>query len=321
MLAVGGLLVGSVDIPCQAVWRVLTGQDADLPPSWHFIIMGSRLPQIVTAMLAGACLSTAGLMMQTVFRNALAGPDVFGISSGAGLGVAVVMLLAGGEVAIGQMGITGSVAVLLAAFVGAMAVLAVILLCSSMVRSGAMLLVVGIMVGYLASALIALLSYGATEQGLRSYVVWGMGSFGGASYAFLPVYVVTTSVLLLLSLLLIKPLNLLALGDNYARNLGLDLRMARMAVLSLTGLLTAVVTAYCGPIAFVGLAVPHMARLVIATANMRRLLPVTMLVGAAVAMLCHLLCFLPGEGGLLPVNAVTPLIGAPVIVYVILRRR
>lgn len=316
-----GLMTGSVSIPCSAVWRVLIGEDEGVSESWRFIILESRLPQMVTAMLSGACLAAAGLMMQTVFRNPLAGPDVFGINGGAGLGVALVMLLAGGSVTLGTLGVTGNVAILAAAFAGAMAVMAIILFSSTLVRDGVMLLVIGIMVGYLSSSVVTLLNYSATEQGIRSFMLWGMGSLDGVTPSLLPLYVTITLAALVLSLLMVKPLNILSLGDNYARNLGLNTRRARNYALLLTGLLTAVVTAYCGPIAFIGLAVPHIARLLTVTDDMRRLLPITMLTGAVVTMACHLLCFVPGEAGLLPLNAVTPLIGAPVIIYVIIRKR
>lgn len=320
-LFMAGLMTGSVSIPCLAVWRVLIGEDEGVSESWRFIILESRLPQMVTAMLSGACLATAGLMMQTVFRNPLAGPDVFGINGGAGLGVAMVMLLAGGSVTLGTLGVTGNVAILAAAFAGAMAVMAIILFSSTLVRDGVMLLVIGIMVGYLSSSVVTLLNYSATEQGIRSFMLWGMGSLDGVTPSLLPLYVTITLAALVLSLLMVKPLNLLSLGDNYARNLGLNTRRARNYALMLTGLLTAVVTAYCGPIAFIGLAVPHIARLLTVTDDMRRLLPITMLTGAVVTMACHLLCFVPGEAGMLPLNAVTPLIGAPVIIYVIIRKR
>lgn len=320
-LFMAGLMTGSVSIPCSAVWRVLIGEDEGVSESWRFIILESRLPQMVTAMLSGACLATAGLMMQTVFRNPLAGPDVFGINGGAGLGVALVMFLAGGSVTLGTLGVTGNVAILAAAFAGAMAVMAIILFSSTLVRDGVMLLVIGIMVGYLSSSVVTLLNYSATEQGIRSFMLWGMGSLDGVTPSLLPLYVTITLAALVLSLLMVKPLNLLSLGDNYARNLGLNTRRARNYALLLTGLLTAVVTAYCGPIAFIGLAVPHIARLLTVTDDMRRLLPITMLTGAVVTMACHLLCFVPGEAGMLPLNAVTPLIGAPVIIYVIIRKR
>ena len=213
-LFMAGLMTGSVSIPCSAVWHVLVGDKAAVSESWRFIILESRLPQMVTAMLSGACLATAGLMMQTVFRNPLAGPDVFGINGGAGLGVALVMLLAGGSVTLGTLGVTGNVAILAAAFAGAMAVMAIILFSSTLVRDGVMLLVIGIMVGYLSSSVVTLLNYSATEQGIRSFMLWGMGSLDGVTPLLLPLYVTITLAALVLSLLMVKPLNLLSLGDS-----------------------------------------------------------------------------------------------------------
>jgi len=320
LLFAATMLVGSVSIPWADVVRILCGRQ-DEPPTWRFIILESRLPQAIAATLGGASLATAGLIMQTVFRNPLAGPDVFGINGGAGVGVAVVMLLTGGSVSIATVGLSGGLALVVAALAGAMAVMGLILFCSTMVRSGVMLLVVGIMVGYLTSSVISLLNYQATEQGVRQYMVWGMGDLGGVPPSLLPLFVLLLTCGLLLSLLMVKPLNLLLLGERYAQNLGVSLRPTRTLLLLLAGGLTAVVTAFCGPISFIGLAVPHVARLVTATDNQRRLLPATMLAGAAITLLCGLLCYLPGSAGLLPLNAVTPLVGAPVILYVILRRR
>lgn len=320
LLFAATMLVGSVAIPWADVARILCGRQ-DEPPTWRFIVLESRLPQAIAATLSGAGLATAGLIMQTVFRNPLAGPDVFGINGGAGVGVAVVMLLTGGSISIATVGLSGGMALVMAALVGAMAVMGLILFCSTLVRSGVMLLVVGIMVGYLTSSVISLLNYQATEQGVRQYMVWGMGDLGGVSPSLLPLFVLLVVCGLLLSLLMVKPLNLLLLGERYAQNMGVSLRPTRTLLLLLAGGLTAVVTAFCGPISFIGLAVPHVARLVTGTDNQRRLLPATMLSGAAITLLCGLLCYLPGSAGLLPLNAVTPLIGAPVILYVILRRR
>lgn len=320
LLFAATMLVGSVAIPWADVARILCGRQ-DEPPTWRFIVLESRLPQAIAATLSGAGLATAGLIMQTVFRNPLAGPDVFGINGGAGVGVAVVMLLTGGSISIATVGLSGGMALVMAALVGAMAVMGLILFCSTLVRSGVMLLVVGIMVCYLTSSVISLLNYQATEQGVRQYMVWGMGDLGGVSPSLLPLFVLLVVCGLLLSLLMVKPLNLLLLGERYAQNMGVSLRPTRTLLLLLAGGLTAVVTAFCGPISFIGLAVPHVARLVTGTDNQRRLLPATMLSGAAITLLCGLLCYLPGSAGLLPLNAVTPLIGAPVILYVILRRR
>ena len=312
VLFASNLLLGSVSIPAEDVMRILLG-DTNEKASWRFIILESRLPQAITAMFCGASLAVSGLMLQTVFRNPLAGPSVFGINSGAGLGVALVMLFLGGG-----LSVSGFAAVLIAAFFGALTVMAVIFFFSTLVRSHVMLLIIGIMIGYISNSAISLLNFFATDEGVKSYMVWGLGSFGGVSMANMPVFVGVSLFGLSGALLLIKPLNALLLGDRYAENLGVNIVAVRNWLLVVTGLLTAVTTAFCGPVAFIGLAVPHMARLLLTTDNHRQLLPATMLCGAVVALVCNLLCFLPGDGGVIPLNAVTPLIGAPVIIYVIL---
>ena len=314
------LLMGSVSIPAKAVIQILAGDDS-LKPSWQFIVLESRLPQAITAMLCGGALAVSGLMLQTAFRNPLAGPSVFGINSGAGLGVALVMLLMGGGLSVGSLQVSGFAAVLIAAFIGAMAVMALIFFFSTLVRNNVMLLIVGIMIGYITNSAISLLNFFATDEGVKSYMVWGMGSFGGVSMANMPVFASVTLIGLFGALLLIKPLNALLLGDSYAENLGVNILRVRNWLLIVTGLLTAVTTAFCGPVAFIGLAVPHIARLLLTTDNHRVLLPATILCGAVVALVCNLICFLPGESGVIPLNAVTPLIGAPVIIYVIARKR
>ncbi len=314
------LLFGSVSIPVKAVAQILLGDDS-LKPSWQFIILESRLPQAITATLCGGALAVSGLMLQTAFRNPLAGPSVFGINSGAGLGVALVMLLLGGGLSVGSLQISGFAAVLVAAFVGAMAVMGLIFFFSTLVRNNVMLLIVGIMIGYITNSAISLLNFFATDEGVKSYMVWGMGSFGGVSMDNMPVFASVTLVGLFGALLLIKPLNALMLGERYAENLGVNILRVRNWLLIVTGLLTAVTTAFCGPVAFIGLAVPHIARLLLVTDNHRQLLPATILCGAVVALFCNLICFLPGESGVIPLNAVTPLIGAPVIIYVIARKQ
>ncbi len=313
------ILVGSIAIPVADVVSILMGAEAK--PSWQYIILESRLPQAMTALLAGGALAVSGLMLQTAFRNPLAGPSIFGINSGAGLGVALVMLLLGGSLSAGSISVSGFLAVLLAAFVGAMMVMAVIFFFSTLVRSHVMLLIIGIMIGYIANSAISLLNFFATDEGVKSYMVWGMGSFGGVSMRMMPLFAVVTMLGLVGALLLIKPLNALLLGDRYAENLGVNIIRVRNWLLIVTGLLTAIVTAFCGPIAFIGLAVPHITRLVLHTDNHRFLMPATILMGAVVALVCNLLCVMPGEGGVIPLNAVTPLIGAPVIIYVIIRRK
>ena len=321
LLFVLNILVGSVSIPADDVVRILLGDDEAVKPSWRFIILQSRLPQALTALLAGSALAVSGLMLQTAFRNPLAGPSVFGINSGAGLGVALVMLWLGGSFSAGSVSVTGFVAVLAAAFVGAMAVMLLIFLFSTMVRNSVMLLIIGIMIGYISNSAVSLLNFFATDEGVRSYMVWGMGSFSGVSTQMLPWFSLVTVAALFAALLLIKPLNALMLGDRYAENLGVNIIRVRNWLLVITGLLTAIVTAFCGPVAFIGLAVPHIARLLFHTDTHRRLMPATMLTGAVVALLCNVLCFLPGTLGVIPLNAVTPLIGAPVIIYVIARKR
>lgn len=319
LLLMLNLLVGSVSIPTQDVLAILSGQDVG-KPSWQFIILQSRLPQALTALLCGAALSTSGLLLQTSFQNPLAGPSIFGINSGAALGVALVMLLLGGSVSTALFSVGGAWAVLLAAFVGAMAVTGIIFMFAQWVKSSVMLLIIGMMIGYLASSAIALLNFFATQEGVKSFTMWGMGNFGGVSLSQLPMFTCAIVVGLVGSVLLIKPLNALLLGETYARNLGVDVRSVRSWLLVITGWLTAVTTAYCGPVAFIGLAVPHLARLVIGTDNHLQLLPITMAMGALIALLCQLLCVLPGSQGILPLNAVTPLIGAPVIIYIIWKR-
>ena len=314
------LLIGSVSIPVSETFRILIGEES-VKPSWQYIVIESRLPQAVTAMLCGASLAVCGLILQTAFRNPLAGPSIFGVNSGAGLGVALVMLFFGGSVSAGTVSIGGFMAVLLAAFAGAMGVMALIFFFSTLVRSHVMLLIVGIMIGYMAGSAISLLNFFATDEGVKSYMVWGMGSFRGVSLKMLPTFSVITLITLAVSLALVKPLNALVLGDRYAENLGVNIIRVRNWLLLVTGVLTAVITAFCGPVAFIGLAVPHIARLVLGTDNHRVLLPATILTGSAVALLCNILTVLPGEGGIIPLNAITPLIGAPVVIYVILSRR
>ena len=314
------LFIGSVSIPVSETFRILIGKES-VKPSWQYIVIESRLPQAVTAMLCGASLAVCGLILQTAFRNPLAGPSIFGVNSGAGLGVALVMLFFGGSVSAGTVSIGGFMAVLLAAFAGAMGVMALIFFFSTLVRSHVMLLIVGIMIGYMAGSAISLLNFFATDEGVKSYMVWGMGSFGGVSLKMLPTFSVITLITLAVSLALVKPLNALVLGDRYAENLGVNIIRVRNWLLLVTGVLTAVITAFCGPVAFIGLAVPHIARLVLGTDNHRVLLPATILTGSAVALLCNILTVLPGEGGIIPLNAITPLIGAPVVIYVILSRR
>ena len=315
------LLVGSIRIPASDVFNILLGNAPSAKPSWRYIVLESRLPQAITAMLCGGSLAVSGLMLQTAFRNALADPGIFGISSGAGLGVALVMLLLGGSFGAGSFSMSGYMAIIFAAFIGAMTVMLIIFFFSTLVKSDVMLLIIGIMIGYLSSSAIALLQFFATDEGVKSYMVWGMGSFGGVSMKHMPVFAAVTLLGMAGSLLLIKPLNALMLGDRYAENLGVSVRRVRNWLLVVTGLLTAITTAFCGPISFIGLAVPHITRLLLRTDNHRVLMPATILCGSVIALLCNVVCFLPGENGVIPLGAVTPLMGAPVIIYVIIKGR
>ena len=317
------LLSGSVQIPITDVVSILftPNTSSEINPTWSYIILETRLPQALTALLCGGTLAVTGLMLQTAFRNPLAGPDVFGINSGAGLGVAIVMLWLGGSVTTEMFSVSGFVAVLLAAFIGAMLVTGLIFFFSTLVRNNVMLLIIGIMVGYVSSSAIELLNFFSTEEGVKSYAVWGMGDFGGVSMQNMPVFASITVVGLLLAILLIKPLNALLLGEEYAESLGINTRRTRNLLLIITGILTAITTAFCGPISFIGLATPHIVRLILGTQNHTRLLPATILCGSAIALLCNILCNLPGDGGIIPLNAVTPLIGAPVIIYVLVRTK
>ena len=314
------LIVGSVRIPladvCDILFDKFEGKE-----SWMYIVMENRLPQALTAMLCGASLAVCGLMLQTAFRNPLAGPDVFGISSGAGLGVAIVMLFLGGSVSTTLFTISGFLAILTSAFIGAIVVTMIILFLSTMVRNSVLLLIVGLMVGYVSSSAVALLNFFASEEGVKSYMVWGMGNFGGVSMDHMLLFALLCLVGIIASIFLIKPLNIMLLGTQYAESLGINIRQIRNLLLVTVGLLTAVTTAFCGPISFIGLAIPHISRLLFRTDNHQILLPGTVLTGAVIALFCNLVCYLPGELGIIPLNAVTPLIGAPVIIYVIIKRR
>ena len=317
ILFLANLFWGSVSIPFHAVADILTGGDGG-NEGWRLILLHTRLPQAVTALLAGMALSVAGLLLQTLFNNPLAGPEVLGINSGAGLGVAVVMLLLQGTLVAGW---GGYLAVLAGAFIGALSIIVVVLLLARLLSNKIYLLIAGLAMSYLTSSVISILNYFSTAEGVHSYLIWGMGSFGAVSVAQLPFYSVLLAVVLVAALLLVKPLNALLLGDYYAVNLGINIKRVRGVLLLIVGLLTATVTAFCGPVAFIGLAVPHLSRLAVGTSNHRRLLPVTMLLGGAVTLLCNLVCQLPGESGLLPLGAITPLVGAPVIIYVVLKER
>ena len=319
-LAVASVYVGSVPIPSSAVTSILLG-DTSADAGWSFIVWESRVPQCITALLCGAALAVSGLILQTVFNNPLADSSVLGISSGASLGVALVLLAGGGSIVAGQFVLSGFLSMVAGAFVGAMVVMSAVLFLSVLVRSNVMLLITGLMIGYLASSAVSLMNYVSTAEGVQAYMLWGMGNFGGVSLQQMPWFAFVALLGIGLALSLVKPLNAMLLGERYAANLGIHVRRVRNLLLVVTGLLTAVTTAFCGPVLFIDLAVPHIARLLLGTSNHRVLLPMTLLTGAVVALLCNLVCVLPGDAGFIPLNSVTPIIGAPVVIYVILSGR
>ena len=317
VLFVANIFWGSVHIDAADVIKALTH------PGSHdnvaFIITGSRLPAALTATLAGAGLAVSGLMLQTAFHNPLAGPSILGISAGANLGVAIVILAFGGGIATTIYTLSGGLAIIGAALIGSMAIMALLIFLSAILKNNLMLLITGIMVGYLTSSVISLLNFLASAENIQSFIIWGMGNFNGVSMQQMPIFAALCLLGILLSSLLVKPLNAILLGERYASNLGVNIQRTRSRLLLATGLLTAVITAYCGPIAFIGLATPHIAFLVIGTSNHRLLLPATLIAGSIIALLCNLLCTLPAST-VVPLNAVTPIMGVPVILYIVLKR-
>ena len=285
VLVVVNLLLGTVRIPVGEVCSILIGAGSD-SEIWTNIVISSRLPQVLTAIVAGAGLAVSGLQMQTVFRNPLAGPSVS-----------------------------------VAAIVGALAVMLLIVWISQKVKGNVTLLIIGVMIGYLANAIIGVLKFLSPEEDVKSFVVWGLGSFSRVSGDEMVLFVVLMCILLPISFLLVKPMNMLLLGERYAANLGLNVQRARMLIIVCSGVLVAIVTAYCGPIMFIGLAVPHLARALFRTSDHRVLLPATALCGAALALVCNFIARMPGFEGALPVNSVTALVGAPVIAAVLFGRR
>lgn len=316
------LILGTVKIPVGDVIDILLGNH-DNNKIWTNIVMKSRLPQSLTAVMAGAGLAVSGLLMQTVFRNPLAGPSVLGISSGASLGVACVVLLSGsiGGVALSKLGVIGEVTITLSAIIGSLLIMALIAFVAQKVKGNVTLLIMGVMIGYIANAIIGVLKFFSAEEDIRAYVIWGLGSFSRVSGGQTTIFVVLMLILLPTSFFLIKTLNLLLLGDSYARNLGLNIKRARLLVIGCSGVLVAVVTAYCGPIVFLGLAVPHICRGLFHTSNHATILPASLLGGASLALLCNLIARLPGFEGALPVNSVTALVGAPVVMWVLFNKR
>jgi iron complex transport system permease protein len=316
------LLLGSVSIPFGDIIDILLSGNDD-NAIWTNIILKSRLPQSATAAMAGAGLAVSGLLMQTVFRNPLAGPSVLGISSGASLGVACVVLLSGSicGVTLSKLGVIGEFTITISAIVGSLLIMALIAFVAQKVRGNVSLLIMGVMIGYIANAIIGVLKFFSAEEDIRAYVIWGLGSFSRVSGNQTSVFLIIMALLLPMSFLLIKTLNLLLLGDAYAKNLGLNIKRARLMVIGCSGILVAIVTAYCGPIIFLGLAVPHICRGLFHTSNHMTILPASLLCGASLALLCNLIARMPGFEGALPVNSVTALVGAPVVMWVLFNKR
>lgn len=316
------LVLGTISIPVGSVWNILFGIKEE-SIIWENIIWKSRFPQTITALVAGAGLSISGLQMQTLFRNPLAGPSELGISSGASLGVAFIILLSGsvGGTALIKMGLFGEIAISIAAVAGALAIMIMIITISRFVRGNVILLIIGVMIGYIATAIIGVLKFFSNDEDVRAYVIWGLGSFskvsGNQVYTFLGIMI----VLIPLSFLLIKTLNLMLLGDGYARNLGLNVKRARLYIIVCSCIITAIVTAYCGPIVFLGLAVPHLCRTIFVSSDLRILMPAVTLTGASLALFCNLVARMPGFEGALPINSVTALIGAPIVISVLFGKR
>ena len=321
------LAVGSVSIPTGEIVTVLLGGDAS-KPAWTTIILKFRLPKALTAILAGAALSVSGLQMQTLFRNPLAGPFVLGISSGASLGVALVVLLAGVAVGLGGsttllagISLAGDTSLALSAIFGSALVLLLVMSVARRVQSGMTLLILGLMFGYTTSALVSVLLYFSVVERIQAYISWTFGSFGGVTWRQLQVMAPAILLGLTGGHLLMKPLNALLLGETYALSLGLNVRQVRLGIIGSSALLAGVVTAFCGPIGFLGIAVPHLCRSLLHTSDHRLLLPAVSFMGATLALGADVVAGLPGSQLTLPLNAVTALLGAPVVIWVILRQR
>lgn len=310
------LVLGSVRIPASEVLRSLFGQPESLLS--QSIVLNYRLPKAITALLAGAALSVSGLLMQIVFRNPLAGPYVLGISSGASLGVALVVL---GTSALGVSYWVGQLGVVLAAMMGAMLVLLLILSVSVRVRDIMTILILGMMFGSAASAITNILQFFSDESALKSYVLWTMGSVSGVSDVRLAMFAGIVGVGAVLALLLARPLNVLNLGEGYAKTLGYNVLSIRFLSFTSTSLLAGSAAAFCGPIGFVGLAVPHIVKLSLRTSNHAVLLPATLITGGNMLLLCDLIAQLPGSDLVFPINSVAALMGIPVVIYVILRNK
>ena len=317
------LSLGSVSIPLEQIVTILFGGTAERA-SWATIVLKFRLPKAITAALAGAALAASGLQMQTLFRNPLADPFVLGISSGASLGVALVVLVAGvagGSSLLAGVSLVGDVSLAFASIIGSTLVLLLVMAVSRRVQSTMTLLILGLLFGYATSALVSVLLYFSIAERIQAYISWTFGSFGGVTWSQLQIFGPVVVVALILSHLLVKPLNAFLLGETHARSMGLNVGLARLGVITTSASLAGIVTAFCGPIGFLGVAVPHLCRSLFGTSDHRVLLPAVTLMGGILALGADLLAQLPGSQLTLPLNAVTALLGAPVVAWVILRQR
>jgi len=311
--------LGSVSIPISETFKSLFGSIEN--ESWQYIIQNYRLPKAFTAILVGSGLGISGLLMQTLFRNPLAGPFVLGISSGASLGVALIILGSGFLGGIFTSILVSKWSVVIAASLGSFLVLLAVLAVSSKVRDTMAILIIGLMFGSITAAIVSVLSYFSSAEKLQQYIFWGFGSLGNLSWTELSIFFLVYSIGLVLSILSIKGLNTLLLGENYAKSLGLNLKQSRFIIIIATSLLAGTVTAFAGPIAFIGLAIPHLTRQLFHTSNHKILLPAVFLFGAILMLICDSIAQLPNSDYTLPINAITSLVGAPVVVWLLVRKR
>ncbi|MEB3069895.1 FecCD family ABC transporter permease [[Mycobacterium] vasticus] len=320
VLALLGLALGPVRVPLADTVRVLLGADAS-DPRWQVIVSNMRLPRVLTALAAGAALGVSGLQLQTLFRNTLADPYILGVSSGASLGVALVVLLGGAAGFSTGMAGAGRAGAVFAAALGAAAMLTLVLTLSRWTRSAATLLLIGVMLGAASTALVSLAMVYSDPQRVQQFLLWGLGSFAGTGWGDLRLLLPLVGIGLAAAAVTIRPLNALLLGESYAATMGINVRRARMVTVGSASLLAGVTTAFCGPIAFLGLVVPHVARIAVGTSDHRVVLPAVTLLGAVAALGCGIVSQVPGSNLVIPVNAVTALVGAPVVIAVLLRAR
>lgn len=311
---------GSITIPFKEVYTSLTGGEAS-KSTWEYIIINYRLPKAITAVLVGVGLATSGLMMQTLFRNPLAGPDVLGLSSGAILAVAIVILGAGLLPSFLNTILLSSYGIVLASTLGSISVLFLVLLVSQRLRNTMAILIVGLMFGSFTSAIVGVLTYFSSAEQLQKFTFWSLGSLGNLSWSSIVVLTISVSIGLLLSACSIKPLNALLLGENYAKSMGLNFKKTRLIIILATSILAGSVTAFAGPIAFIGLAVPHIAKLTFRTSNHAVLYWSTIFYGGIIMLFCDIASQLPGLETTLPINAITSIIGAPVVIWLLVRKR